>query len=113
MTWSVRSRCGKQGRCTDQSLARSLQWIIVDSKVYDMTRFKEFIEERQRETGGWRGDISDGVSEPDQGGVPPYPAGDLGPDTRPPVTDPYPGRQGQPRPGSPIDPYSPGGGSAL
>lgn len=86
---------------------------VVEQRIHgDLARFKDFIEDRQRETGSWRGDINDGVSEPGRGSVPPYPAGDsLGPDTQPPVTDPYPGRQ--PRPGSPIDPYSPGGGSAL
>ena len=29
----------------------------------DLRRFKEFIEERGRETGGWRGEIHDGVPE--------------------------------------------------
>ena len=31
----------------------------------DLERFKTFIEERGRETGGWRGEIHDGVPEPE------------------------------------------------
>jgi uncharacterized protein YndB with AHSA1/START domain len=31
----------------------------------DLERFKSFIEERGRETGGWRGEIHDGVAEPE------------------------------------------------
>jgi uncharacterized membrane protein len=30
----------------------------------DLERFKSFIEERGRETGGWRGEVHDGVPEP-------------------------------------------------
>ncbi|WP_461472459.1 SRPBCC family protein [Microbacterium sp. HJ5] len=45
----------------------------------DLKRFESFIEERGRETGGWRGEVHDGVSERDSGltagaPTPSYPA---------------------------------------
>ena len=33
----------------------------------DLERFKSFIEERGRETGGWRGEVHDGVPAPESG----------------------------------------------
>jgi uncharacterized protein YndB with AHSA1/START domain len=41
----------------------------------DLDRFKDFIEERGRETGGWRGEIHDGVTEEERSGTGAWPMG--------------------------------------
>jgi uncharacterized membrane protein len=55
----------------------------------DLERFKTFIEERGLETGGWRGEIHDGVPEP-EGSPTDYratPGADMGDEDLPPSPD--------------------------